>query len=54
MINQNILKDYKRPKTEKLCPYKCQGMSFLIYTDNTVKCITCGKISKESDLLSEY
>ena len=54
MINHDILKDYKRPNTEILCQFKCEGMSFLIYTDNTVKCITCGKISKESDLLSEY
>ena len=46
--------DYKRPKTEKLCPYKCQGMSFIIYSDDTVKCWTCGKISKISDLICEY
>ena len=54
MIPEDYLKDYKRPKTEKLCPYKCQGMSFVIYSNDTVKCKVCGKISKISDLLSEY
>ncbi len=48
------MQDYKRDKTEKLCPYKCQGMAFIIYTDNTVKCQTCHKISKISDLIAEY
>ena len=48
------IEDYKIEKTEKLCPYKCQGMNFLIYTDDTVKCVTCGKISKLGNLLSDY
>lgn len=48
------IQDYKRPKTEKLCPYKCQGMSFIIYDNNTVKCRTCQKISKLEDLISDY
>lgn len=54
MINPDLLKEYKRPKTEKLCPYKCQGMSFILYTNSIVKCLTCGKLSKESELLCEY
>lgn len=41
-------------KTEKLCPNKCQGMLFVIYTDGTVLCRTCNKISKESELLTKY
>jgi hypothetical protein len=53
MIEENLLKDYKIAKSEKLCPAKCQGMSFLIYTDETVKCRTCGKISKQRELLVE-
>lgn len=48
------IQDYKRDKTEKLCPYKCQGMAFIIYSDDTVKCRTCNKISKLSDLIDEY
>jgi len=44
----------KGRKTELLCPYKCQGMSFLIYNDGTVKCRTCKKISREEDLLGDY
>ena len=54
MLNNDLLKNYKIEKTEKLCPFKYQGMNFLIYTDDTVKCVTCGKISKLSDLLSDY
>ena len=54
IIEDDLLKDYKKPVTEKLCPYKCQGMSFIIYTNDTVLCINCKKISKISDLLSEY
>jgi hypothetical protein len=46
--------DYKRPKTEKLCPNKCGGMAFILYTDNTVKCRICKKVSKISDLLDNY
>lgn len=41
-------------KTELLCPYKCQGMSFLIYTDKTVKCRTCKEIVDIDELISEY
>ena len=53
IIEEELLKDYKKPITEKLCPAKCRGMSFILYTNNTVKCITCNKISIE-ELLSEY
>ena len=52
-INMDI-NNYKRAKTEKLCPAKCQGMSFIIYTDGTVKCQTCKKISLIEDLISVY
>jgi hypothetical protein len=31
------IEDYQRPKTELLCPHKCGGMAFIIYTDDTVK-----------------
>ena len=46
--------DYKRPKTEKLCPFKCQSMFFVIYSDETVKYNVYGKISKISDLIHDY
>ena len=48
------LAEYKRPKTEKICPYKCVGISFTIYSDNTVKYNVCGKIFNISDLVSDY
>ena len=54
IITEELLKDYKKPITEKLCPAKCQGMSFILYTNDTVKCITCKKISKIEELLSDY
>jgi hypothetical protein len=48
------IEDYQRPKTELLCPHKCGGMVFILYTDDTVKCRVCKKIVKYSDLLREY
>ena len=48
----DLMKQYKRAKTELLCPAKCQGMSFKIYTDDTVKCNTCKKVSKIIDLIN--
>lgn len=45
---------YKISKTEKLCPNKCQGMAFTIYSDNTVKCLTCKTVSTIDDLLDDY
>ena len=54
IIEEELLKDYKKTITEKLCPAKCRGMIFILYTNNTVQCITCKKISKMEELLSEY
>lgn len=44
--------DYKRAKTELLCPTKCQGMAFTIYSDKTVKCVVCGRESNISELIN--
>ena len=46
IIEEELVKDNEKPLTEKLCPVKRRGMSFILYTNNTVKCITCKKISK--------
>ena len=44
--------NYKRAKTELLCPKKCQGMAFNIYTDGTVKCLVCGNESSLDELIN--
>ena len=46
---------YKPSVSELLCPNKCQGMLFVIYSDKkTVKCKICNKKSTLDELISEY
>ena len=51
MFEKELLDLYKKPITELLCPAKCQGILFLIYSDNTVKCKLCNRISSIHELL---